>query len=82
MSIFSSLRESAVRKVVEKLTGCSLVEVHLVAGPGAQVENTVRVLAFTPLNYKAFITAAERLSLRITLTREGAAPEILWVGLK
>jgi len=42
----------------------------------------VRVLAFTPLNYKAFIAGAERLSLRVVLTREGAEPEVIWVGLK
>lgn len=79
MSIFSQLRESAVRKVVEKLYGCTLVEVELVAGPEPRA---VRVLAFTPLNYKAFITGAERLSLRVVLTREGAEPEVLLVGLK
>jgi hypothetical protein len=79
MSFFTALRESAARKIVEKLTGCSLVEVELVAGPEPK---TVRVLAFTPLNYKTFIAAAERLSLRIVLTREGVEPEVVWIGLK
>lgn len=78
MSIFQQLRESAVRRVVEKLTGCSLVEVELVAGPEPK---SVRVLAFTPLNYKSFIAEATRLSLHITLTK-GDSQEHVWVGLK
>lgn len=80
MSFFQSVRETAVRKIVDKLQGCALVEVRLVSPT-----ETKRVLSFEPCNYLSFITLAPQLKLQITLHRASdgtLGPEEIIVGLK